>query len=226
MGTRGLKFRQDCAIRAVGTSSRPIFGEPRPLPPSSAPLLPNAPMQPDVAIVIVSFHSLEDIVRCLAALEKSSWRHFRVVICENGGEDRLPQTAGPAADPNEGRPAGGAFEGTRTIWVMRGGINFSIDHTAPADIYWILNPDTEPAPQALEAMLARLNRGDCTAVGHDLVLDGRTPGLVRRPVASMDRARHFHQQGKAPGTAGRHAGAGKQHQLHYRRVDADHAGLL
>ena len=52
-----------------------------------------------------------------------------------------------------------------------GGINFSIDHTAPAEFYWILNPDTEPQPGALEAMLTRLRRGDCAAVGNDLVLD-------------------------------------------------------
>jgi GT2 family glycosyltransferase len=123
-----------------------------------------------VAIVIISFHSLGDIVRCLAALEKSSWRNFRVVICENGGEDayRMLQAGLPAQ-----------LKDGQMVEILRapdnlgyaGGINFSIEHTAPAEIYWILNPDTEPQPQALEAMLARLHQGGCTAVGHDLVLD-------------------------------------------------------
>ncbi len=55
-----------------------------------------------------------------------------------------------------------------------GGINFAIDRTRPASAYWILNPDTQPDPEALETMLARLDRGDCSAVGHDLVgSDGR-----------------------------------------------------
>ena len=123
-----------------------------------------------VAIVIISFHSLGDIVRCLTALEKSTWHHFRIVICENGGEDayRMLQAGLPAQ-----------LKAGQTVEILRapdnlgyaGGINFSIDHTAPAELYWILNPDTEPQPQALEAMLARLRQGDCTAVGHDLVLD-------------------------------------------------------
>jgi N-acetylglucosaminyl-diphospho-decaprenol L-rhamnosyltransferase len=126
-------------------------------------------MQPDVAIVIVSFHSLEDIVRCLAALEKSSWRHFRVVICENGGETayRKLQARLPT-QMKDGQPVE-LLKAPDNLG-YGGGINFSLDHTAPADLYWILNPDTEPAPQALEAMLARLNLGDCTAIGHDLVL--------------------------------------------------------
>jgi N-acetylglucosaminyl-diphospho-decaprenol L-rhamnosyltransferase len=143
------------------------------LSPSSAPDLLDAATRPGVAIVIISFHSFEDIVRCLEALEKSTCRHFQVVICENGGEEtyRKLQAGLPARLP-----------GGQTVEILRaphnlgyaGGINFSIDHTAPVDIYWILNPDTEPQPQALEAMLSRLQKGDCTAVGHDLVdQDGR-----------------------------------------------------
>ena len=78
--------------------------------------------------------------------------------------------------PNERRPTGGTFEGAWQSHGYGGGINFGLDlPAAPADLYWILNPDTEPAPQALGKMLARLNRGDCTAIGHDLVLaDGYT----------------------------------------------------
>jgi N-acetylglucosaminyl-diphospho-decaprenol L-rhamnosyltransferase len=121
-----------------------------------------------VVIVIVSFHSLSDITRCLAALERSTWHAFRVVICENGGQDAhrklqesLPQQL-KSGQPIELLLASGNLG-------YAGGINFAIDRTAPADAYWILNPDTQPESGALHAMMARLCRGDCSAVGHDLV---------------------------------------------------------
>ena len=39
-----------------------------------------------VTVVIVGYRNDGDIVRCLAALEKSSYRDFQVAICENGGD--------------------------------------------------------------------------------------------------------------------------------------------
>lgn len=148
-----------------------------------APELVGAGAQPaaaapfQVAVVVVSFHSADDIRRCLAALERSTWPQFQVVICENGGEaafeilrERLPEqlAAGQPVDlllapENLG---------------FAGGVNLCIDHAPPADAYWILNPDTEPEPTALAAMAARLGRGECGAVGHDLVRDdGRLQAL-------------------------------------------------
>ena len=141
--------------------------------PSSTPVQLDVATRAEVAIVIISFHSFGDIVRCLAALEQSTWDHFRIVICENGGEDAYRKL-------RSGLPS--QLKGGQAVEILRapdnlgyaGGINFSIDHTAPAEFYWILNPDTEPQPGALEAMMARLQKGDCTAVGHDLVdRDGR-----------------------------------------------------
>ena len=130
-----------------------------------------------VAVTIVSFHSAQDIHGCLAALERSNWPQFRIVICENGGKAafealraRLPE-----------RLAGG--QPVELLLApdnlgFAGGVNYCIDHGPPADVYWILNPDTQPEPGALAAMLGRLRRGDCGAVGHDLVLsDGRLQSL-------------------------------------------------
>jgi GT2 family glycosyltransferase len=128
---------------------------------------------PQVAIVIVSYRSQADIAACLTALEKSTWTKFRIVICENGGEMAW-QTAF--------RLLPTALAGGQSVEILKapsnlgyaGGINFAIGKTAPADAYWILNPDTRPMPDALQAMLERLGRGDCTAIGHDLIdEDGR-----------------------------------------------------
>jgi GT2 family glycosyltransferase len=47
-----------------------------------------------------------------------------------------------------------------------------------ADAWWLLNPDTRPRPDAVEAMLRRLGVGDCDAVGSKVELtDGRVQSL-------------------------------------------------
>jgi N-acetylglucosaminyl-diphospho-decaprenol L-rhamnosyltransferase len=121
-----------------------------------------------VAVIIVSFHSLSDIVHCLAALEKSTWRRFRVVICENGGDEAYRKLQGNLPPQLEtGQPVELLSAPGNPGYA--GAINLAIDRTAPADAYWILNPDTQPDPHALEAMLARLDQGGCSAVGGDLL---------------------------------------------------------
>jgi GT2 family glycosyltransferase len=58
-----------------------------------------------------------------------------------------------------------------------GGCNVGIDARPGASAWWILNPDAEPAPVALAAMVARLERGDVAAVGSVLhFADGRVQG--------------------------------------------------
>jgi len=137
------------------------------------PLPPDAAPRPDVVVIIVSFHSLADILHCLAALEKSTWSRFGVVICENGGEEAFRKLR--AALPPQlktGQPIELLSAPGNPGYA--GGINLAIERTQPAGAYWILNPDTQPDPDALQAMLARLDQGDCSAVGHDLLSgDGR-----------------------------------------------------
>lgn len=140
---------------------------------TSPSLPPDAAPRTDVAVIIVSYRSLADIAVCLAALEKSTWDRFRVVICENGGEEAFQKLR--AALPER-------LKGGQPMELLSapgnpgyaGGINLAMERTQPADAYWILNPDTQPEPGALEALMARLDRGGCSAVGHDLLSgDGR-----------------------------------------------------
>jgi GT2 family glycosyltransferase len=134
-------------------------------------------MRADVAVVIVSYHSLDDIRRCLTALDRSTWTQFRIVICENGGAEAFARLKEGLADRLGGGQAIEPLQAPDNLGYA-GGINYCIEHSRPADAYWILNPDTEPEPDALEALMARLARGDCTAVGHDLVLEsGRLASL-------------------------------------------------
>lgn len=126
-----------------------------------------------VAVCIVAFRNVDDILGCLGALAASSHQDFEVLICENGGQaayeglqDRLP-----AALPG-GQPV-------RAVCAPRnlgyaGGVNVGLRETPSADAWWILNPDTLPRPESLARLVARLDDGDCDAVGNTVYLpDGR-----------------------------------------------------
>lgn len=126
---------------------------------------------PHVAVAIVAFRNIDDITACLDALSRSTYVDFSVYICENGGSaayeallaatpDRLP--GGQAVRRiNAGDNLGYAGGVNRCIRAIEG------DYRA----VWVLNPDTEPEPGALAALLARLDRGDVEAVGGVVLLN-------------------------------------------------------
>jgi len=111
-----------------------------------------------VGIVIVGFRNAADIEKCLAALENSTYREFQIIICENGGDaahsllkNILPSklTGGQDVQLLKASNNGG----------YASGINLAISQSAAPDAWWILNPDTEPAPNALAALVGRLTQG-------------------------------------------------------------------
>ena len=130
-----------------------------------------------VAVAIVGFRNPDDVSRCLAALANSTQAGFEVVICENGGRDAYEamRAAAPA------RLSGG--QNVDVILApgnlgFAGGVKVCIERTPDADAWWILNPDTEPNPDALSALLRRLSQGDCDAVGCTLLSpDGEVEAL-------------------------------------------------
>jgi N-acetylglucosaminyl-diphospho-decaprenol L-rhamnosyltransferase len=117
-----------------------------------------------VAVCIVSFRNPDDIVRCLAALGHMSHAAFEVVICENGGPEAAEQLrmATPAILPG-GQPVR-IIEAPGNLGYA-GGVNVCMRAASTARAWWILNPDTQPEPDALSAMVARLALGDVDAVG-------------------------------------------------------------
>jgi GT2 family glycosyltransferase len=49
-----------------------------------------------------------------------------------------------------------------------------MSETPAADAWWVLNPDTQPDPEAMALQVERLSAGDCEAVGSTIYLpDGR-----------------------------------------------------
>lgn len=117
-----------------------------------------------VAVCIVGFRNPEDIFACVGALAKSSHRDFEIVICENGGESACEETVRGLRILGDLGPLSKVVCESQNPGYAAG-INRCMDETPAADAWWILNPDTLPAPDALELMSARLARGDCDAVG-------------------------------------------------------------
>ncbi|EGD59992.1 glycosyl transferase family 2 [Novosphingobium nitrogenifigens DSM 19370] len=117
-----------------------------------------------VVMAIVAFRNAEEIVGCLGAMGASTYTDFEVVICENGGAEafralraRLPEAL-PGGQPVTVIDAGGNVG-------YAGGVNVCMRSRPDADAWWIINPDTIPEAGALAALVARLQRGDCAAVG-------------------------------------------------------------
>jgi N-acetylglucosaminyl-diphospho-decaprenol L-rhamnosyltransferase len=126
-----------------------------------------------VAIAIVGFRNANDIGRCLDAVGRSTFADYTVIICENGGAEAFSALEAGAR---------GVLPGGQPVSLIRapgnvgfaGGVNICLQAAPNADAYWILNPDTEVEPGALAAMVARLQVGDCDAVGSVLAFGDGT----------------------------------------------------
>ena len=101
---------------------------------------------------------------CLAALAASTHAAFEVCICENGGPEALALMADALPDALPGGQRVRLIEGAGNPGYA-GGVNLCIRAAPEADAWWVLNPDTCPDPQALAALVARLEEGDVDAVG-------------------------------------------------------------
>lgn len=128
-----------------------------------------------VAVVIVGFRNADDVEACLQALDRTTYENFEVVICENGGSEAYQALRQRTPCQLRRGQAVTRIEAPSNLGYA-GGVNLCIRQAEGADAWWILNPDTEPDPAALEALVERLGRGDCDAVGGTLYLQ---TGLVQ-----------------------------------------------
>lgn len=140
-----------------------------------------------VSVCIVGFRSPDDIGICLDALDRQTWREFSVVICENGGTQ--------AYDELRGR-FGSRIAGTRPLRLISApdnpgyaaGVNRAIEASPDADAWWVLNPDTEPAPECLAALVGRSREGPAGIIGGCVVgTDGRVQSYGGRWLSSLGR---------------------------------------
>lgn len=124
-----------------------------------------------VSVAIVGYQNPADIERCLAALERSTYRNFEIVICENGGADAFDQLSRRLPSSLEGGQRVRIVLAPRNLGYA-GGVNVCIRETPYADAWWILNPDTQPDGEAMAVQVGRLAVGDCDAVGTTIYLPG------------------------------------------------------
>ena len=121
-------------------------------------------MTTHVSICIVGFRNTDDIVQCFEALEKTTHHDFEVIICENGGPKAFAELTAVIPETLRGGQVVRAVLADSNLG-FPGGVNRCLAETPDADAWWVLNPDTQPLPDALEAMVRRLEVGDCDAVG-------------------------------------------------------------
>jgi GT2 family glycosyltransferase len=105
-------------------------------------------MTPLVTCVLLNWNGWRDTIACLQSLQKLDYSNLRVVVVDNASTDgsvqhiraAFPEVVLIENDSNAGFAAG------NNLGIQRG----LQDGT---DFIWLLNNDTEPAPDALNAML-------------------------------------------------------------------------
>ena len=147
-----------------------------------------------VVIAIVGYRNAEDICACVGALAESTDQNFTISICENGGRAAFAelttqiqsQVRSSGEDPEilDSRVAeawaGSLCPGGQRVFAYRakanlgfaGGVNVSIKQSGvPQDwsAIWLLNPDTQPAPGALKALVDRAIQGGYAVVGSRVI---------------------------------------------------------
>jgi N-acetylglucosaminyl-diphospho-decaprenol L-rhamnosyltransferase len=143
-----------------------------------------------VMVAIVSYKNPDDVCTCLSALSRAKAKNFVISVCENGGLTSfrsLIKALDDIVEFDSSQPgivdfrvaearAGRLRAGGQPVRICRadhnlgyaGGVNVSLRQLLATDggqAVWILNPDTEPDPNALTALIARAREGSFGIVG-------------------------------------------------------------
>jgi GT2 family glycosyltransferase len=106
--------------------------------------------QPRVTCVVLNWNGWRDTLDCLAALKECSYRHLDVVVVDNGSTDESVariRTANPDLTVLQ-TGANLGFAGGNNV-----GLRYAL--RTGAGYVWLLNNDTQPAPNALSALMDR-----------------------------------------------------------------------
>ena len=114
---------------------------------------PSVTKRPLVFSVLLNWNGWADTISCLDALSRGTYTPLIPIVVDNGSSDDSVLKI-RASHPNVLVLEAGANLG------FAGGNNIGIRYAMSqgADYIWLLNNDTEPAPNALDALVARILR--------------------------------------------------------------------
>ena len=133
----------------------------------------------DVAVVVVTYNSADDLSDLLASLRREAESvTLRVIIADNGSTDGTRELIAAESDVIAARTGG-------NVGYARG-INAAMTHTPGSRAVLVLNPDLTVEPGAVIALLRRLDRSGAGIVVPSILDDSDEiyPSLRREPTIS------------------------------------------
>ncbi|MDP1536716.1 MAG: glycosyltransferase family 2 protein [Burkholderiales bacterium] len=107
---------------------------------------------PSIAVIIVNFNAGAMLERCLAALDRQTYRDFRVIVVDNASTDG-------SVDGIAARHPGVVLVPAGVNLGFAAGNNLGLRHAGDADWILLLNPDAYAAPDCLERLVAAAAAG-------------------------------------------------------------------
>jgi GT2 family glycosyltransferase len=106
--------------------------------------------QPYVTCILLNWNGWRDTVECLKALKECRYRNLTIVVVDNGSNNDS------VARIRAAHPDVLLIESKKNLG-FAGGNNIGIRYalTQRAEYLWLLNNDTEPAPDALSALVSK-----------------------------------------------------------------------
>jgi GT2 family glycosyltransferase len=131
-------------------------------------------MQPAVFIVVLNWNSGQDSLACIKSIETATYPNNRVVVVDNGSTDGSPEKIAQL------------FPGVKIIRHQKnlgytGGNNTGILYSMEkgADYVWLLNNDTEIAPDCIHQLVARAERQPAAGLLSPVVYYAEQPRIIQ-----------------------------------------------
>jgi GT2 family glycosyltransferase len=135
-------------------------------------------MPPSVCVIILNWNGLQDTINCLASLRETTYRHYEVIVVDNGsdGDDAgvLREQFGPYVHVVENEHNLGYAEGSNV------GISYAVRTFQPEYIA-LLDNDTIVDPNWLAELVEPLSadRSEVLAATCSLIRDRSNPDTIR-----------------------------------------------
>lgn len=127
-----------------------------------------------VTCIVLNWNGWKDTVQCLVALQRCTHSPLTTIVVDNGSTDdsasRIRLQFPDICVLETGKNLG--FAGGNNV-----GIRYALDHGA--DFIWLLNNDTEPAPDALSALVTKALTDDRIGAVASICYHADAPSTVQ-----------------------------------------------